>query len=72
MDIMVKSEPQNYPHNTASKTTDILSNIKTENPQQIYQKNNTTSQLCAGCGKDIQDRFLLCALDLLWHEDCLK
>ncbi|XP_053677885.1 LIM/homeobox protein Lhx9 [Anopheles nili] len=29
-------------------------------------------QLCAGCGKHIQDRFLLRALDLLWHEDCLK
>ncbi|XP_055607799.1 LIM domain transcription factor LMO4.1 [Uranotaenia lowii] len=29
-------------------------------------------QLCAGCGKQIQDRFLLRALDLLWHEDCLK
>lgn len=30
------------------------------------------SQLCAGCGKHIQDRFLLKALDMLWHEDCLK
>ncbi|XP_035708534.1 uncharacterized protein LOC110851160 isoform X2 [Folsomia candida] len=27
---------------------------------------------CAGCGKRIRDRFLLKALDLLWHEDCLK
>lgn len=30
------------------------------------------SQLCAGCGKHIQDRYLLKALDMLWHEDCLK
>lgn len=29
-------------------------------------------QLCAGCGKPIQDRYLLKALDMLWHEDCLK
>ncbi|XP_055681091.1 LIM domain only protein 3 [Lutzomyia longipalpis] len=30
------------------------------------------NQLCAGCGKHIQDRYLLRALDMLWHEDCLK
>ena len=36
-----------------------------------HQQTNS-SQLCAGCGKSIQDRFLLRALDLLWHEDCLK
>ncbi|XP_017036027.1 uncharacterized protein [Drosophila kikkawai] len=34
--------------------------------------NNNGSQLCAGCGKHIQDRYLLRALDMLWHEDCLK
>ncbi|XP_062538705.1 LIM/homeobox protein Lhx2 isoform X2 [Armigeres subalbatus] len=34
--------------------------------------NGHNQQLCAGCGKHIQDRFLLRALDLLWHEDCLK
>jgi membrane protease subunit (stomatin/prohibitin family) len=38
-----------------------------QNPQQ-----NNSSQICAGCGKHIMDRFLLRALDLLWHEDCLK
>lgn len=27
---------------------------------------------CAGCGKLITERFLLRALDLFWHEDCLK
>ncbi|XP_065336037.1 LIM domain only protein 3-like [Cloeon dipterum] len=30
------------------------------------------SQECAGCGKRITERFLLKALDLYWHEDCLK
>ncbi|XP_055541150.1 LIM domain transcription factor LMO4.1 isoform X2 [Wyeomyia smithii] len=43
---------------------------------QQSQQNGTggqvNQQLCAGCGKHIQDRFLLRALDLLWHEDCLK
>ncbi|KAF4523077.1 hypothetical protein B566_EDAN003089 [Ephemera danica] len=27
---------------------------------------------CAGCGKIITERYLLKALDLFWHEDCLK
>ncbi|KAK7873170.1 hypothetical protein R5R35_006390 [Gryllus longicercus] len=29
-------------------------------------------QECAGCGKKITERFLLKALDVFWHEDCLK
>lgn len=29
-------------------------------------------QECAGCCKPITDRYLLKALDLYWHEDCLK
>ncbi|XP_017774758.1 PREDICTED: LIM domain only protein 3-like isoform X2 [Nicrophorus vespilloides] len=29
-------------------------------------------QECAGCCKPITDRYLLKALDLFWHEDCLK
>ncbi|XP_028409084.1 LIM domain only protein 3-like [Dendronephthya gigantea] len=28
--------------------------------------------LCAGCKKSIEDRFLLKAIDRVWHEDCLK
>jgi len=27
---------------------------------------------CGGCGKKIVERFLLKALDIFWHEDCLK
>lgn len=30
------------------------------------------SRECAGCSKPIMERFLLKALDLFWHEDCLK
>ncbi|XP_076062314.1 uncharacterized protein LOC143037671 [Oratosquilla oratoria] len=33
---------------------------------------NTNPQDCAGCGKRINDRYLLKALELYWHEDCLK
>ncbi|XP_046994069.1 LIM domain only protein 3-like [Schistocerca americana] len=35
------------------------------------QKNNSPQE-CAGCGKKITERYLLKALDLFWHEDCLK
>ncbi|KAL6437867.1 hypothetical protein ACFW04_004296 [Cataglyphis niger] len=35
-------------------------------------KNGSTQQECAGCGKTITERYLLKALDLYWHEDCLK
>ncbi|XP_012264397.2 LIM domain only protein 3-like [Athalia rosae] len=35
-------------------------------------KNGTTQQECAGCGKSITERYLLKALDMYWHEDCLK
>ncbi|CAH1992621.1 unnamed protein product [Acanthoscelides obtectus] len=32
----------------------------------------TGAQECAGCCKPITERFLLKALDMFWHEDCLK
>ncbi|KAJ1526135.1 hypothetical protein ONE63_009297 [Megalurothrips usitatus] len=32
----------------------------------------TEAQKCAGCGKIISERYLLKAMDLFWHEDCLK
>ncbi|XP_029666849.1 LIM domain only protein 3-like [Formica exsecta] len=35
-------------------------------------KNGATQQECAGCGKTITERYLLKALDMYWHEDCLK
>ncbi|XP_015593585.1 LIM/homeobox protein Lhx9 isoform X2 [Cephus cinctus] len=34
--------------------------------------NGSSQQECAGCGKAITERYLLKALDLYWHEDCLK
>ncbi|XP_023333235.1 LIM domain only protein 3 [Eurytemora carolleeae] len=32
----------------------------------------TKSKLCGGCGKKIVSKHLLMALDMYWHEDCLK
>lgn len=42
--------------------------------QQSKSLPNTSQgpQECAGCGKLITERFLLKALDMYWHEDCLK
>ncbi|KAK7095282.1 LIM domain transcription factor LMO4.1-like [Littorina saxatilis] len=34
--------------------------------------NGNTAHACAGCGRGIQDRFLLHALDRYWHTGCLK
>lgn len=48
--------------------TDPITNVS--GPTNQSQMN--VHQLCAGCGKSIQDRYLLKALDMLWHEDCLK
>uniref|UniRef100_A0A1A9WVC3 LIM zinc-binding domain-containing protein n=1 Tax=Glossina brevipalpis TaxID=37001 RepID=A0A1A9WVC3_9MUSC len=72
MDI-TKTEPnvgsnsiQNSHNNNASSgNTNSITSAANNN-------NNSGSQLCAGCGKHIQDRYLLKALDMLWHEDCLK
>lgn len=33
---------------------------------------NAMAKECHGCGKRITERFLLKALDVFWHEDCLK
>lgn len=60
-----KTEIQNH-HSTPVAT------INNGNQQSSGNQQTNSSQLCAGCGKHIQDRFLLRALDLLWHEDCLK
>lgn len=75
MDV-TKSEPQNHHHPTPA-TTNVSSANNPNQPSQAQSAQQQTngpnsSQLCAGCGKHIQDRYLLRALDLLWHEDCLK
>lgn len=49
-----------------------MSKVDTMNSVSKVTPNSGGHQLCAGCGKSILDRYLLKALDLLWHEDCLK
>ncbi|CAL4104749.1 unnamed protein product, partial [Meganyctiphanes norvegica] len=44
----------------------------TMKPVAPETERNTSPQDCAGCGKRINDRYLLKALELYWHEDCLK
>ena len=33
---------------------------------------NNSPNICHGCNKIINDKYLLCALNKFWHEDCLK
>ncbi|XP_054275745.1 LIM domain only protein 3-like isoform X2 [Macrosteles quadrilineatus] len=48
--------------------------VKSQAPKTVTANGTTSTgtQECAGCGKHITERFLLKALDLYWHEDCLK
>jgi len=45
-----------------------MMNLKSET-QSLHE---VASRECAGCGKKITERYLLKALDMFWHEDCLK
>lgn len=40
--------------------------------ENFVTKRMFNAQICAGCSKVITERYLLKALDQLWHEDCLK
>lgn len=70
-----KPDIQNH-HSSSSAATinGVTNNNSNSNNNGTTQQSsqNNSSQICAGCGKHIMDRFLLRALDLLWHEDCLK
>lgn len=73
MDI-TKTEPNVGPNGLQNSTSQNTNNANGGNSitAAANNNNNNGSQLCAGCGKHIQDRYLLRALDMLWHEDCLK
>ncbi|XP_071100248.1 LIM domain only protein 3-like isoform X1 [Haliotis cracherodii] len=52
-----------------------LDNSGVTGPMQISQEATSgmgKRQECAGCKKNISDRYLLKALEQYWHEDCLK
>ncbi|XP_039278956.1 LIM domain only protein 3 [Nilaparvata lugens] len=51
------------------------SRLLANNGQQhisVKSEAKACSQECAGCGKPIAERYLLKAMDMFWHEDCLK
>ncbi|KAK4018562.1 hypothetical protein OUZ56_000610 [Daphnia magna] len=59
-----------FKFNTANaKRIDMRTDTNAEYRKSAVQ---ATPQECGGCGKFITDRYLLQALDLYWHEDCLK
>lgn len=70
---------------TVMATTNIIAAEKLMDSQQQHsfsmrcKARNANSDIrrldlreCAGCYKTITERYLLKALDLFWHEDCLK
>ena len=40
--------------------------------KEIVKEKPKEMKVCAQCGKTIEGRFLLRALDKFWHEECLK
>lgn len=77
MHATMETKPDIQNHHTSSSTATTNTNgVNSNNPSngivQQSSQNSNSSQICAGCGKHIIDRYLLRALDLLWHEDCLK
>lgn len=58
---------------TASSAAMTPSIVSASNAVQAATNQMGQSQKdCSGCQKPITERFLLKALDLFWHEDCLK
>ena len=56
----------------AASVSDITSHQGcTATLQQTCDTSSLLPKECAGCGKRIVERYLLKAIDLLWHEDCL-
>uniref|UniRef100_T1IUK2 LIM zinc-binding domain-containing protein n=1 Tax=Strigamia maritima TaxID=126957 RepID=T1IUK2_STRMM len=46
--------------------------VKPETQKPSSSPGGGSQHECAGCKKRIGDRYMLKALDLFWHEDCLK
>lgn len=61
---------------TTSNSSEMTLNHSCASSVTMQQCDQTTSmnpvKECAGCGKRIVERYLLKALDIFWHEDCLK
>lgn len=60
---------------TTSAPADMTATIHHGCSASMQQSCDPTPMIpkeCAGCGKRIVERYLLKALDIFWHEDCLK
>lgn len=62
--------PQTIPTTSNSEMSLNHSCVASATMQQCDPMNPAKD--CAGCGKRIVERYLLKALDIFWHEDCLK
>lgn len=62
------------PLSSASSTTTLSTGVTAASVSAAPNTMGPTGGLreCAGCRKRITERFLLKALDVFWHEDCLK
>ena len=60
--------------NTNMTSNDILTSSHVSQLQSLSaaKASSTNAPECFGCHKIIKERYLLKALDHLWHEDCLK
>lgn len=54
------------------QSTDVVTHHSCTIQQPCVEQAPMMAKECAGCGKRIVERFLLKALDIFWHEDCLK
>ncbi|CAG0914189.1 unnamed protein product, partial [Notodromas monacha] len=71
--LMTMPLPAGSTTTTTTATTPAPNGAHTLNPGVVNGATAPRGQhLCHGCGKRIGDRFLLKALDVFWHEDCLK
>ncbi|XP_056630413.1 LIM domain only protein 3-like isoform X2 [Diorhabda sublineata] len=66
------SDLTKYQISTAKTVSSALSTATVSSSSNTLSKTASILRKCAGCHKNIHDRFLLNALDLFWHEDCLK
>jgi hypothetical protein len=65
---------QQQQQTTSSSTTssDVSAHHSFSMSQLQCDPTSMVAKECAGCGKRIVERFLLKAMDIFWHEDCLK
>lgn len=54
------------------QTSDVVTHHSCTIQQPCEPAPMMAAKECAGCGKRIVERYLLKALDIFWHEDCLK